>query len=529
MKKNFSFALGSFFVLGMVLFWATSAQSAMTFKAGETGGISFGGYMENLSALRTGQEENGKIAGFRNVFMPEFLFTLNKEAQLFVSARIVKETGYDMEDSVRAAKGLPPLADNFYDETDFEPYELYLDVNLTKKLHLRTGKQFIIWGETDVFTLLDVISPSDSSWVPPAIMALEETRIPQYAARLTYGVTPSTTLEFVFVPMIDELDNRVNKSAPTGGRWAPFAENRPAAAAPKLYPGMMADFTKLGYNPPAGDKQTAPNVVRMVPDSDLNEARVGVRLTKTVGNATFTLVDFYGHNYSPVVQFDGVSKVKKRELVEVGGTPAVPGAPAYKDTNYFTPNFSVRYLRQNILGGSFSWFEDTFLKGIFRGEVAYYHNKPYNTYDPTVMDAVDRKDTISYVLGIDKQFYAPWLNPWEPNRVVFVSAQMFQDVILDHDNYVRFINTATPIDKLTTRFTLQVNTGFKNDTYVPSITVAYDPKGVGVVVPALIWNPPWSENYYVELKYANYWGDQYEYLGAFNEKDSVFLRLRYMW
>src|SRR3972149_6223410 len=321
MKKNFSFALGSFFVLGMVLFWATNVQSAMTLKVGETGGISFGGYMENLSALRLGQEENGKIAGFRNVFTPEFLFTLNKEAQLFVSGRIVKETGYDMEDNVRATLPPPnntPLADSFYDETDFEPYELYLDLNLTNKLHLRTGKQFIIWGETDVFTLLDVISPSDSSWVPPAIMALEETRIPQYAARLTYGVTPSTTLEFVFVPMIDELDNRVNKSAPHGGPQRPFAENRPAAAATKLYPAMLGDFTKLGYNPPAGDKQTAPNVVRMVPDSDLNEARVGVRLTKTVGNATFTLVDFSGHNYSPVVQFDGVSKVKKRKLLDAG-------------------------------------------------------------------------------------------------------------------------------------------------------------------------------------------------------------------
>jgi len=534
MKKNFSFALGSFFVLGMVLFWATNVQSAMTLKVGETGGISFGGYMENLSALRLGQEENGKIAGFRNVFTPEFLFTLNKEAQLFVSGRIVKETGYDMEDNVRATLPPPnntPLADSFYDETDFEPYELYLDLNLTKKLHLRTGKQFIIWGETDVFTLLDVISPSDSSWIPPAIMALEETRIPQYAARLTYGVTPSTTLEFVFVPMIDELDNRVNKSAPTGGRWAPFAENRnktpnDPAHATKLYPNMMGDAFKAGLTSPA--QMTAPNVTRMVTGSDLNEARVGVRLTKAVGNVTFTLVDFYGHNYSPVVQYDGVRKVTTRELVPqpIGGPPA----PAvYQDVNRFTPDFSVRYFRQNILGGSFSWFEDTFLKGIFRGEVAYYHNKPYNTYDPTVRDAVDRKDTISYVLGIDKQFYAPWLNPWQPNRVVFVSAQMFQDVILDHDNYVRFINTATPIDKITTRFTLLVNTGFKNDTYVPSITVAYDPKGVGVIVPALIWNPPWSESYFVELKYANYWGDQYEYLGAFNEKDSVFLRLRYMW
>ncbi|HLA27960.1 MAG TPA: DUF1302 family protein [Syntrophales bacterium] len=527
MKKNFSFALGSFFVLVLVLFWATNAQSTLTFKAGETGEMSFGGYLENLSALRVGQEENGKNAAFRNVITPEFLYTFNKDAKLFASGRFVKETGYEMEDDIRAKLGLAPLDDTAYDETDFKPYELYLDLNLSKRLNLRTGKQFIIWGETDVFTLLDVISPSDSSWIPPAIMALEETRIPQYAARLTYGVTPTTSLEFVFVPMIDEVNNRVNKSAPTGGRWAPYPEDRnktpnDPAHATKLYPAMMGDFTKAGYNPPAGDKQTAPNVVRMVPDGDLNESRVGVRLTQVVGNVTFTLADFYTHNYSPVVQFEGVSKVTKRELVEVNGVPT------YKDNNYFTPNFSVRYLRQNILGGSFSWFEEKFFKGVIKGEFAYYHAKPYNTYDPSERSAVERKDTISYVLGVEKSVFVPWLNPWDPNRTMLVSLQMFQDVILDHNDYIRFINTATPIDKYTTRFTLLMSTGFLHDTWVPSLTMAYDPKGMGAIVPSVIWNPPWSESYFVELKYANYFGDQYEWLGAFSEKDSVFLRLRYM-
>lgn len=523
MKKLFSFAWGGVFVLGMVLFLATNVQSAMTLKVGDESEISFGGYLENFSAYRTGQEGNGRVAAFRSVFSPEFLFTLNKEAKLFVSGRFVKEQGYVMEDNIRANKGLAPLGNDYYDQTDFEPYEMYLDLNLSKKLHLRTGKQFIIWGESDVFTLLDVISPSDGSWVPPAIVALEENRIPQYAARLTYGLTPDTNLEFVFVPGIDEEANRVNISAPTGGRWAPYAEDRPAAAAPKLYPNMMSDFGKAGYSPAANNKILGPNVVRMVPDSSLQEARYGARLTTVVGNATFTLADYYTHNYSPVVAYNGVSKVTKRELVEVGGVPT------YQDNNYFTPNFAVEYRRQNILGGTFSYFEENFFKGIIRGEVAYYRNKPYNTYDPQATDSVVERDTISYVLGIDKQFYAPWLNPWEPNRVVFISAQMFQDVILDHDDRIRFINTATPIDQVTTRFTLLVNTGFMHDTILPAITVAYDPKGVGVVVPAITWNPPWSSNYFVELKYANYFGDNYEWLGAFNEKDSVFLRVRYMW
>ena len=524
MNKNFSFTLISFLVFGVLLFRVNNVQSNMAIKVGDTGEIAFGGYMENLSALRVGQEGTGKCAAFRSVFYPEFLFTFSREAKLFVAARFVREMGYELEDNVRADMGLDPLDDDYYNETDFESYELYLDLDLSKNLHIRTGKQFIIWGETDVFTLLDVICPGDSSWVPPGVMPLEETRIPQYAARLTYDISPFTNLEFVFIPMIDEEENRVNKGAPAGGRWAPHPEDRPGAAPHLLYPNMMGDFAAAGFNPAAGDQIEAASVTSMKPESDLDQSRIGVRLTTQLGNATITFADFYGHNYSPVIHYGGVRRETIHELAE-----GPFGNAHYRDTNYFTPEFTVRWKRQNILGWSFNYFDDKITNAVFRGEFAYYPNLPYNTFDPKERNAVTEKDTLKYCLGIDKQFYVPWLNPWEPNRVVFVSAQMFQDVILASDDYLRFINYKTPIEKFTTRFTLVANTGYMYDIYKPAITIAYDPAGNGMIAPALTWNPPWSENYYVELKYINYWGHQYEWLGFFKQKDSVFLRVRYMW
>ncbi len=518
------FNLVACIVFGMAFIFAANAQSAMNFKVGESGEISFGGYMENFSGLRVGQEGKGKCTAFRSTFNPEFLFKFSREARLFASGRFVREMGYELEDNVRADMGLDPLPDDYYNETDFESYELYLDVDLSPSLHVRTGKQFIIWGETDVFTLLDVVCPSDSSWISPGIMALEETRIPQYAARVVYDLSILTNLEFVFVPMIDDAENRVNKGSPTGGRWAPHPEDRPGGAPHLLYPNMMGDLAEAGFNPADGDQIGAASVFKRTPESDLDQARVGVRLMTQVGRMTLTFADFYGHNYSPVVHYGGIKHEVKQELVE-----EPTGNAAYQDVNYYTPQFSVRYKRQNILGGSFNYFDDKIFNAVFRGEVAYYPNKPYNTFDPREKNAVTEKDTISYMLGFDKEFFVPWLNPWDPYRTLFVSGQMFQDVILASDDDLRFINYKTPIEKTTTRFTLLANTSFLSDTYKPELIIAYDVAGNGMIRPRMTWKPPWSEKYYVELTYVNYWGHQYEWLGFYKEKDSVFLRVRYMW
>ena len=511
-----------YLMAAVILFLAEAgAYASMNIKVGNEAEISFGGYMENLSALRLGQEGKGKCAGFRSTFNPEFLFTFSPDASLFVSGRFVREMGYELEDNLRAGMGLDPLDDDYYNQTDFESYELFLDVNLSDRLSIRAGKQFTIWGETDVFTLLDVVNPSDSSWVPPGVMALEETRIPLYTARVFYEITPDTSLEFVFIPLIDDEENRVNKVGPAGGRWTPPPEDRLPVA--DLYPAMKLDiaalFNMYGPGPVESDVRV------MKPESDLDQSRVGVRLVSTIGRTTFTFADFYGHNYSPVVHYEGTVREVRHELQE----DPVTGNASYADVNYYVPKLTVRWKRQNIVGFSFNFYEDKYTDTIYRGEFAYYPNKPYNTFDVREKSSVVEKDTLSYMLGFDKEFFCSLLHPDDPNRTIFISGQMFQDVILASDDDLRFITYKTPIEKFTTRFTLKIMTGYFNDKIKPELIVAYDPAGNGMVLPKLKFCPPWSENYFVELSYVNYWGHQYEWLGFFKEKDSLFLRLRYMW
>ena len=523
MKKRLTLS----FLIGIIEIFmlASPARAAMILPVGESGSIVFQGYMENFSALRLGQEGKGKCAAFRNTFLPEFLFTFGQRTKLFASARFVREMGYELEDNVRADMGLDPLPDDYYNETDFEAWELFLDVRLQDDLRVRAGKQFIIWGETDVFRLLDIINPQDGSWISPGVMALEETRIPIYAARIVWEKSPFTNLEFIFVPMIDDEENRVDKSAPTGGRWKVTPEGRlggmdsPVYKA-KVYPQMMKDIKALfgTYGPGIieADVQTK------FPESDLDQSRVGVRFTTQIGRWDISLMDYYGHNMSPTIHYDGTDREVRHKLVEDPNT----GNAQYEDVNYYIPKISLRYKRQNILGLSFNYFESALTKGIIKGEFAYYHNKPYNIFAD---DIVTEKDTLSYSLAWEKDCFMPWIHPDDPDVTVFVSLQMFQDVILGSDKDLHVGPYLTPIDKCTTRFTLKTFTSYVHAIYKPEIIAAYDPEGNGLVRGKIVFSPPWSSKYFVELGYVNYWGHKYEWLGLFKEKDSAFLRVRYMW
>lgn len=500
-------------------------EAAIVFPAGETGSLSFGGYLENFSGLRmVGKEGKGKVDAFRNTFLPEFLFTFGQEAKLFASGRFVRETSYNLEDSTREKAGLAPLPDDYYDQTDFEAWELYLDTRLRSDVRLRTGKQFIIWGETDVFRLLDVINPQDSSWIGPAVLDLEETRVPIYAARLIWEASPSTNLEFVFVPMIDDQENRVDIGAPTGGRWKAAAEDGlggPNATAykKKVYPQMFTDLAALGYAGPATGKVAA-DVQTVYPERDLNQSRVGVRLSTKIGRLDLALMDYYGHNMAPAIFYEGTHKESRVETVQVAGVPTL------KNVDYYIPKIRLRYKRQNIIGASFNYFDSALTRGVFKGEVAYYYKKPFNTFDPKLEV---EKDVISYSLGWEKDCFMPWIHPDDPDVTVFTSLQIFQNIILGSDNNLHVGPYLYQQDKVTTTLTLKMFTGYVNDIYHPEIVAAYDVEGRnGLVRGTMTYNPPWSSKYKIDLIYVNYWG-RFENMGLFREKDSAFLKLRYMW
>ena len=106
---------------------------------------------------------------------------------------------------------------------------------------------------------------------------------------------------------------------------------------------------------------------------------------------------------------------------------------------------------------------------------------------------------------------------------------MFQDIVLDDDDPLHVGPYLTRVEKVDTKFTLKTFTKYLHGKFKPEVVMAYHPEGDGLFRFTLTFYPPWSERYYVEVRYVNYWGRDYEWLGLFNEKDSLFLRVRYMW
>ena len=109
-----------------------------------------------------------------------------------------------------------------------------------------------------------------------------------------------------------------------------------------------------------------------------------------------------------------------------------------------------------------------------------------------------------------------------------MSFQIFQSIILDHEDGIHSFSHAQKINQVSTILTFRVSTGYLGDTILPDIFVGYDVAGYYVVNPAISYQPPWNERIKMTLTSAIYGGrNKYKSFGFWSEKDSVFLQLRY--
>jgi hypothetical protein len=206
--------------------------------------------------------------------------------------------------------------------------------------------------------------------------------------------------------------------------------------------------------------------------------------------------------------------------------------------------------RTHIFAGHFNYTVEQLLGIPFntaiRGEVAFYPNKPYNISNfpgrncttgaltglragPSCShpDGTVEKHTLRYALGFDRSVLIPFLqeDPW---RTFVLSFQLFQSIILDHEEGIRPFSTVEKIKPVSTLLTFRINTGYFGDTILPDLFVGYDPEGYWVANPALSYVPPGNEKIKITLVGALYGGrNKFKSLGFFDEKDSVFLKIRY--
>jgi len=201
--------------------------------------------------------------------------------------------------------------------------------------------------------------------------------------------------------------------------------------------------------------------------------------------------------------------------------------------------------RTNIFAGQFNYPVGDVLaipvNTTVRGELAFLPDKPYNisnfrnpalglraSADPSHPNGTVEKNTLRYALGFDRTTLIPFLHPDDPWRAFSLSFQIFQSIIFDHEDGIRPFSTAEKIKRVSTTLTFRIGTGYVGDTILPDVFIGYDPEGYWTANPAISYVPPGNEKIKLSLVGAFYGGhNKFKSFGFFEEKDSVFLKMRY--
>jgi hypothetical protein len=526
--------------------------------------VSFRGFIENTSGVSVSHgsrffDTSNRFVMNRFTIQPEFNVDMSDWAKFFISWRFVKEPRYSAEAKSREqsvsyfpARPVRPLRNTFYDEYSPEPWEAVLDLRPHDQFKLRLGRQFISWGETDGIRLLDLINPQDLTFSPPAapnLFNLDETRIPSWGLRGLYTVRPvsNTILEFFALPgSLDDPEQRVDEVVGSNdtadrkvryGRWSAHPETRLIVGGTNRFGNLFSDPLRVraGGTCVGAGCIVIPSTVREHPDAG-DSWKLGARFSHSIAKLNFSLGYIWGFNPQST---DMVFKVRSRSCASpvlaactiAGAAPTVARLALVND-------------RTSIFAGQFNYPVTDVLNvpvnTTVRGEMAFLPDKPYNisrfpgefglkaSASKKYPSGVVEKHTLRYALGFDRTTLIPFLHPDDPWRAFSLSFQVFQSIIFDHEDGIHPFSTAEKIKRVSTTFTFRMGTGYFGDTILPDVFVAYDPEGYWSANPAISYVPPGNEKLRFSLVGAFYGGrNKFKSFGLFDEKDSVFLKMRY--
>jgi hypothetical protein len=272
---------------------------------------------------------------------------------------------------------------------------------------IRFGRQNLVWGETDVFRLLDNINPTDSSF-GGFFIDLDERRVPLNMLRTSYNIGSVGPVDQAFVEGYIAADNTVAgiPGAPTGSPWA----------------------TPLG--PPTGSTLTELDA----PTVSVHNLRGGARGVFNAADTTFTLASYQTMFDVPGVQFKGAVPTDNGYLAGVSAVNAVQTYPLVW-----------------VNGASMTTALPS-LRSVLRAEVAYFKDEPLflgptagtipgkgvtaqfatGFLGPVVagqLDTLSRQDTFNMAMGWDLN---QLIRPINPNQTFFISTQFFFRHIFDY-------------------------------------------------------------------------------------------------
>jgi hypothetical protein len=302
--------------------------------------------------------------------------------------------------------------------------ELYFDYT-NGPFFIRVGKQAISWGESDTIAILDVSNPFDLTLGAPGFFQdVEEARIPLWTIRSTYKLIdtlgPLTSLfsDIYFVPGVIDTTTSMN---PITAGVSPF---NPDQADPH--------FNVLAQGALAANIQTV--LVDRIPDQTWGNSRWGARLTGVLfRDYTVQGWFFRTFNQQPVPLLTNASAIGiftqgRGTFVNDRGQkcdPATASGPCTKKA----PAVTILDRRlESVIGLSATWFSQP-VNGILKWEIEYFidelaviPDKNLNARiqlpravrapnEKNLKNSIPTADYVRWVIGYDRNFFVPWLNP----------------------------------------------------------------------------------------------------------------------
>ncbi len=228
------------------------------------------------------------------------------------------------------------------DSISFNMREIYLDLYF-KKFDLRIGKQQVVWGKADGVFITDIVSPLNlNEFLLPDF---DEIRMGVIGAKINYYLG-NNTLEAILIPVFEP-----NELPKPGSIWY----IQPDFPAPPVF-----DLSKEKIKP------------------SLENSELFLKYTAMTSAIDFEIMGAYTWDDYPTMYTTKLIDTTSGQLTGLLVTP--------------------EYKRLTIGGGSFSSTVKSF---VFRGEAAYYGGKYFQTTNPAIAGAVEQKEYLHYLAGID--------------------------------------------------------------------------------------------------------------------------------
>jgi len=347
-----------------------------------------------------------------------------------------KLTSYEkrLQDMVKDGQGPGSHMIDEYRRTDLR--EFYVDADPSDRVHLRLGKQQVVWGETDFYHPTDLIQGFDFRWRSFLEGESDELRKPLIMANATVSVPEADgALQIIVRPGLDRKRDIGNEYQLSGGRWMA----QPYKGVDFLGGGLM----RYDQKHPAGDQK---------------DVTGGARWTGIAGdyNYAFSVLNTF---YPDAVVNPAANPYKKAPQGSLGDW-IFPRVTVY-DASVSTQIPSI--------------------DAVLNVEMAYQRDRVFNTGSRLSAPGIGgvpgtgpvvKKDVVTTTIRMDKQLRL--MDLLGTNQASFFSVQIFDTWIKDwksSDDIVAQFGYAAPMKRHDTVITAYITLNYINSRLNPGLAV----------------------------------------------------------